>query len=661
MEDRADRGGVIHKGRADLAVPPNLDDYGAVRARFTWESARDWLDGLPAGGVNIAHEAVDRHVRHGRGDHVALRCRTKAGTNDDITYADLAGRTSAFAHGLRSLGIGPGERVFSLVGRVPGLYVAMVGTFKARSVFAPLFSAFGPEPVRQRIALGDGRALVTSAELYRRKVAPVRAELPGLRHVLLVDEPGTVDPDSIPGAVHLAELLAGQPTEFPIEPTGPEDLALLHFTSGTTGTPKGAMHVHGAVVAHHATGRFALDLHPDDLYWCTADPGWVTGTSYGVIAPLTVGLTALVDEGEFDARRWYATLAEQRVTVWYTAPTAIRMLMRAGAELPREYDLSALRFVASVGEPLNPEAVLWGREALERTIHDNWWQTETGGIMIANYAACDVRPGSMGRPMPGITATVLQRGDEGRAAVAPDGSVQEAGVEEVGELALRPGWPSMFRGYLNDPDRYAKCFAGGWYLSGDLARRDADGWFWFVGRADDVIKSAGHLIGPFEVESCLMEHPAVAEAGVIGVPDEVMGERIKAFVTLAPGTPRAPEDLVALRRDITAHARRRLGPAVAPREIAFDDNLPKTRSGKIMRRLLRARELGLAEGDLSTLETPAPASAETPAPASAETPAPASAETPAPASAHPPAPAGAGTPTPAAAAPTADPRQGGTP
>ena len=320
---------VIHKNLAELAVAPHLDDYDAVRASFTWEQARGWLDGLPAGGLNIAYEAVDRHLAHGRGDHVALRCLAKDGTTSDVTYVDLAARTSAFAHGLRALGLGPGDRVFSLVGRVPWLYVAMVGTFKARCVFSPLFSAFGPEPVRQRIALGDGRALVTSADLYRKKVAPVRAELPGLTHVLLVDPPG-VDVSDIPGAIHLDGSRAGQPTTFDIEPTGAEELALLHFTSGTTGTPKGAMHVHGAVVAHHATGRFALDLHPDDIYWCTADPGWVTGTSYGVIAPLTVGLTALVDEGEFDARRWYRTLDEQGVTIWYTAPTAIRMLMRAG-------------------------------------------------------------------------------------------------------------------------------------------------------------------------------------------------------------------------------------------------------------------------------------------------------------------------------------------
>jgi acetyl-CoA synthetase len=306
----------------------------------------------------------------------------------------------------------------------------------------------------------------------------------------------------------------------------------------------------------------------------------------------------IVDSGEFDARRWYRTLARHGVTVWYTAPTALRMLARAGVALTREQDLSKLRFVASVGEPLNPEIVVWGQETLGLPIHDNWWQTETGGIMIANFAATEIRPGSMGRPLPGIDATVLVRGEDGRALVQ-DGRVREVtNPGDVGELALRAGWPSMFRGYLNDEVRYSRCFADGWYLTGDLASRDPDGFFWFVGRADDVIKSAGHLIGPFEVESALMEHPDVTEAGVIGRPDPVAGEVVKAFVTVRPGVEASEQ----LRLELVAFARKRLGSAVAPREIVFDAHLPKTRSGKIMRRLLKARELGLPEGDLSTLE-----------------------------------------------------------
>jgi acetyl-CoA synthetase len=355
--------------------------------------------------------------------------------------------------------------------------------------------------------------------------------------------------------------------------------------------PKGALHVHGAVVMHHVTGRLALDLHEGDVFWCTADPGWVTGTSYGIVAPLTNGVTAVVDEGDFDAERWYDVLERERVNVWYTAPTAIRMLMRAGAEAPRRRDLSSLRFLASVGEALAPDAVLWSQEVFGRPFHDNWWQTETGGIAIANYPAMDVRPGSMGRPLPGIDAGIVRRTEAGgvEEIVAPD---------VAGELALRPGWPSMFRAYWNEPARYSKCFADGWYLTGDLVRRDADGYYWFVGRGDDVIKSSGHLIGPFEVESALLEHPDIAEAAVIGKPDAVCGEVVKAFVALKPG--RVGDE--ASRKGVLAFARRRLGPAVAPREIAFVESLPRTRSGKVMRRLLKARELGLPEGDLSMLE-----------------------------------------------------------
>ncbi|HEU5158390.1 MAG TPA: acetate--CoA ligase [Streptosporangiaceae bacterium] len=573
-------------------VPPILIDYSDTLRRFSWEKARARLDGLPGGrGLNIAHEAVDRHAAGPARDVVAVRCLSRRGEVTDMTYAELRAATSRFANLLRFLGVGRQDRVFSLLGRVPELYVTALGTLKNTSVFSPLFPAFGPEPVRERLRLGDGKVLVTSPELYARKVAPIRDTLPELKHVLVV---GGKAP---PGTISFDEAMAVADPVFDIPPTDPEDMALVHFTSGTTGKPKGAVHVHEAVLAHHVTSAYALDLRAGDIFWCTADPGWVTGTSYGIIAPLTHGATLLVDAADFEARRWYRVLEEQRVTVWYTAPTALRMLMRYGAEQAKPYDLGALRFIASVGEPLNPEVVAWGTDAFGKPVHDNWWQTETGAIMISNYAAMDVRPGSMGRPMPGVEAALVRRGPDGRALVT-DGNVQVLTTPEAeGELVLRPGWPSMFRGYLHDEDRYAKAFAGGWYLTGDVARRDADGYYWFVARADDVIKSAGHLIGPFEVESALMEHEAVAEAGVIGKPDPVAGEIVKAFVTLKPGF--EPDE--ELRLDLIAFGRRRLA-VLAPKEIAFDQHLPHTRSGKVMRRLLKARELGLPEGDVSTLE-----------------------------------------------------------
>ena len=580
---------TIHKRDAALLAQANLRDYVEAYKNFSWEAARAELDGLPGGGLNIAYEAVDRHLVHGGGAKVALRWLGKDGSRQDLTYTQLAAASNRFASVLKSLGIGRGDAVFGLMGRRPELYEAMLGILKNGSVFSPLFSAFGPEPLKARMTIGSARALVTTDALYRRKVEAWRGELPALDHVLLVR---TTDKPLPEGCIDLASAMTEASADFDIAETGPEDRALLHFTSGTTGKPKGAIHVHGAVVAHHITGRYALDLHPDDIYWCTADPGWVTGTSYGIIAPLTNGTTMIVDEAEFDAERWYRTLQDEKVTVWYSAPTAIRMLMRSGKEVADNYDLSSLRFLASVGEPLNPEAVVWSNETFGKPFHDNWWQTETGGIMIANYAAMDVKPGSMGRPLPGITAGIVER--------KPEGGVSEITTPmAMGELALRPGWPSMMRGYLNEEERYKKCFADGWYLSGDLAMRDSDGYFWFVGRADDVIKSAGHLIGPFEVESALMEHPAVAEVGVIGIPDETAGEVVKAFVGLKPKF--EPDE--ALRKELLGHARKRLGPAVAPRDIAFRSNLPKTRSGKIMRRLLKARELGLPEGDLSTLES----------------------------------------------------------
>jgi acetyl-CoA synthetase len=551
-----------------------------------WADAAFACDGLPDGqGLNIAHEAIDRHVRRGAGACPAFRFIDRKGNVESLSYAELAAGSSRFANVLLERGVRPGDSVFGLCERVPALYVAALGALKAGAVFCALFADYGPDPIRVRLRKGAARVLVATDTLYQRKVAEARAALPTLQHVFTV---GALTP----GAESFAATTAAAASAFGIGTTDPAAPALLHFTSGTTGAPKGAIHAHRAVIAIATTARLALGLGPGDVYWCTADPGWVTGICYGLIAPLACGATAIVDQGDFDAERWYGILADHRVSVWYTAPTALRMLMRVGADLPRRFDLSALRVVASVGEPLNPEVVRWARAALGVPVHDTWWQTETGAIMIANLPGRDVVPGAMGRPVPGITAEIVTRHEGGAITVAPAG-------EAEGELALKVGWPSMFCDYLKESARYAASFRDGLYLTGDRVRRDAAGIYWFKGRTDEVIKSAGRLVGPFEVESALLEHAAVAEAGVIGKPDPITGETIKAFVALKPGFAAGE----SLRRALIAHARKRLGPTLAPRELVFCADLPRTRSGKIMRRLLRARELGLPDGDLSALDS----------------------------------------------------------
>jgi acetyl-CoA synthetase len=567
-----------------MSFRPNLADYETMRKEFSWEQARGELDGLPGGGLNIAHECIDRHTATARRNKTALLWESRHGDVEIYSFNDLKELSDRFAQVLRGLGVKKGERVFVFLDRVPELYISVFGALKAGAVVGPLFSAFGPDAIRDRLADAAAVLLVTSPSLVDR-VETVRKELPDLKHIMLVDREGT-------GRARRSEYLSFEDAlktargPFETERTGPEDFSIMHYTSGTTGKPKGAAHVHEAILGHHVTAKYVLDLHENDIYWCTADPGWVTGTSYGMFGPWSNGVTSVVTEAGFNPDRWYATIQKYRVTMWYTAPTAVRMLMKAGEQVPRKYDLSSLRHICSVGEPLNPEAITWGLPVFNQAIHDNWWQTETGCIQIANYPAMDVRPGSMGRPIPGTEAAIVD--DDGR--VLPPGA--------EGHLALKPGWPSMFRAYWNKKEMYDSRFHHGWYYSGDRARMDEEGYFWFVGRTDDVINTAGHLIGPFEVESALIEHPAVAEAGVIGKPDDERMEIVKAFVSLKDG--HAPTE--ELKKELKEFVRTRLAAHAYPREIEFLPSLPKTRSGKIMRRLLKARELGLPEGDTSTLE-----------------------------------------------------------
>lgn len=566
---------------------PNMQSYEQSYANFNWHQAEQLIKGYKS-GINMGYEAVDRHVEDGHGEQTALIILGKNQQRQECSYRQLQQSSNRFANLLKSLQIEKGHLLCSLTDRSPILYTSIIGCLKSGVIFSPLFSAFGPEPIASRVKLGGAKVILTSARLYKKKIEAWRAECPSLQCVLLYDCQGKC-PDN---CVDLDAALNEQSDVFSICETSAQDTALLHFTSGTTGKPKAVVHVHEAVIYHKYSGYCALDIHPEDIYWCTADPGWVTGISYGVISPLCNRAILVVDNTDFDAVHWYSILEQEKVNIWYTAPTAIRMLMKLGDELSQQFDLTNLRFLASVGEALNPEAVTWSEKVLGKAFHDNWWQTETGGIMLANYINEEVKPGSMGRPLPGIQAGIVQINEQGNLF-----EINKAG--EIGELALKPGWPSMFRDYLHESKRYQACFKNNWYLSGDLAYQDKNGYFWFVGRSSDLIKSSGHLIGPFEVESALLEHPAVAEAGVIGLPDSVAGEIVKAFVSLKPGY---KED-DALIKSITAHARKKLGSALAPREICIKQNLPKTRSGKIMRRLLKARELGLPEGDTSTLES----------------------------------------------------------
>lgn len=541
-----------------------------------WAGIRKDLEG-PSGHLgNITAWTLTRHVGAGAGDRIALRWRPRSGPTVSYSYADLDRAVSRFASGLVREGLQPGDTVGILAGRIPELLVALLGSMRAGAVPTVLFSSFGPDPVRRRLARGRARLLVTTARLYRDKVAPVRASLPDLVKVLTVDGAGrlaamaALEPPP-EGTEDLGAWLAqGDPTHADLD-VGPDAPAILHFTSGTTGEPKGVLHVHGAIVGHAYTAKRVLGLTSNTHYWCTADPGWVTGVSYGILGPLASGVTLFLDEEEFDAQRWWDNLADERIQVLYTSPTALRLLRRMDAAGVPRPPLPSLRGVFSVGEPLAPPEARWGREAMGVAVRDTWWQTETGCIVVATPHDAEPREGYVGPTVPGFEVTCMTRAD-GTLTPAPPG--------EPGELAVRRGWPSMFRSYLGDPELYQASFHGDWYLSGDLAEMDEEGWVRFVARGGDVFKSAGHLVSPAEVEAGVLEHPAVVDAGVWGREDELMGTVIEAHVVLAPGLEASDN----LRSDILGFARSRLGPALAPRALHFRDLLPRTPSGKIVRK-----------------------------------------------------------------------------
>ncbi|PIU03564.1 acetate--CoA ligase [Candidatus Shapirobacteria bacterium CG08_land_8_20_14_0_20_39_18] len=563
------------KIRKKYKNPPNLTDYEKTYRTFDWKTYDFGIPKFPGGKMNAAYWAIDYNAGNQRKNKVALYWQDETGLKIKYTFLELSLLSNRFANYLKSLGVERSDRVFFFLPRVPELYYGFLGTLKIGAIAGTMFSAFGPQALLDRLSNSKAKILITNNDLLPR-VNEIRKKLVHLEKIVLVED--------------LALELAKQVDTFKIAQMDPDEPAFMLYTSGTTGKPKGVIHSHKAIYVEHLTAKWVLDIHDEDVYWCTADPGWVTGIAYEILGSWSNGASSLIYSGRFDPATWYQLIQDYKVNVWYTAPTAIRMLAASDKKLVGKYDLSSLRHLASVGEPLNPEAVFWGIKAIGLPFHDNWWQTETGGILIANYPCLDIKPGSMGKPIPGVVADIVN--DKGEV-------LKE---KQIGNLAIKPGWPSMMKTIWLRPHKYQKYFVTNkgkkWYLSGDLAYKDKDGYFWFVGRADDVIKTSGERVGPFEVESSLLECQEVAETGVIGKPDPLRGEIIKAFVVLKPGFKGSDKLIQMLQQHVKTH----LAGHAYPREIEFIERLPKTRSGKIVRRYLKAKELGLPLGDTSTLE-----------------------------------------------------------
>lgn len=569
----------IIKKPKKFRIKPNLKNYEEMYEKFDWNDFYgeiEWFDGKK---LNAAYNAIDRQTKTWRKNKVALYCEGVDEECGEYSFLDLKNLSNKFANVLKEYDVSKGDRVFIFLPRSLELYVSFLGIIKTGAIASNLFSAFGTNALEDRLRDSGAKIIVTNSELKKR-VDEIKDKLPDLKHMMIVDDGGKGE--EIGYRVEMKKASR----DFEIEQMDPEDPLFMLYTSGTTGKPKGIVHTHYAILQEHLTMKWVLDIHEDDIYWCTADPGWITGIAYGILGSWSNGTSSVIYEGRFSPEKWYSLIERRQVTVWYTAPTAIRMLMRAGEGVAKNYDLKSLRYLCSVGEPLNPEAIRWSLNVFGLPLHDNWWQTETGGILIANYPNMSIKPGSMGKPFPGIKANIV------------DDNGNELPVGKEGNLAIKPPWPSMMKAVWGDTKKYKSYFKGGWYISGDVALMDEDGYFWFIGRADDIIKTAGERVGPFEVESALVEHPAIVEAGVIGKPDPVRGEIIKAFVSLKKDYKPSTE----LEDDIKKFTKKRLAGHAYPREIEFRDNLPKTRSGKIMRRLLKAHELGLPIGDTSTLE-----------------------------------------------------------
>jgi len=563
----------------------NISSYDERIKNFDWSISENELGYKEGDVINIGWYCSDRICQQGKADKLAFIWEGLGGKEKKYTFNDIRINSNKFGDFLRNLGIKNGDRVCLFMDKIPELYIGFLGILKIGAIAQPLFSAFGDESLHVRLDNAETKAIITQKR-HVSKVRKILDQMPYLKHIIIVDYDGRKPLREREIAFSMDEA---EPVEnLEIFPSKAETPSVLHYTSGTTGQPKGVKHVHYSIISQYLTTKWILDLRDDDIYWCTADPGWVTGTSYGIIGPWSLGITQCVLDTGFSAESWYKFIEKHKVTVWYSAPTAIRSLMRAGDEVVKQHNLSSLRHLASVGEPLNAEAVIWSEKVFGKPFQDNYWQTETGSIMISNYPGMKVKPGSMGKPFPGITATVLNP-----KTYEP---WEESG--KIGLIAFKPGWAAVLRTYWRNEETFKTKFKNGWYISGDRARIDKDGYFWFVGRDDDVINTGGHLVSPFEVESALLEHEAVGESAIVAKPDEINMEVVKAFVHLNPGYEASPE----LELKIMNFIRKKLSPLAMPQEIEYVDSLPKTRSGKIMRRILHAKEWGEEIGDTSTLE-----------------------------------------------------------
>lgn len=575
---------IIKKDLTKFGVKPNLSNYESFYKSFTWKEQEREIDFFEDGKLNAAYNAVDRHAKGAKKNKHALLWEGAGGEKEKYTYEDLSSLSNKFANVLTSHNVKKGDRVFVFLPTIPERYVSFLGILKTGAIVGTLFSAFQESALLDRLLDSEAKVIITNETLFER-IEKIWPQLPKLEKAIIIER-GSVKHLSGKKLVNYEKEMQSASEKFDIAHLDKEDYSYMLYTSGTTGKPKGVVHAHYDILQAMMTTKYVLDLKDEDIYWCTADTGWVTGVVYGVLGPMCLGVTSVIYEGRFSPASWYTLIQDYKVTVWYTAPTAVRMLMGSDTQ-PKDFKLENLRALYSVGEPLNPEAIWWGLEVFGLPFHDTWWQTELGGMAIVNFPSMDIKPGSMGKPFPGVIASVVHE----------DGKEVERG--KIGSLVIKPDTnPALMRQIWKNKEKFDSYFSNGWYISGDKAYIDKDGYFWFVGRSDDIINTAGERVGPFEVESSLVEYPDVVEAGVIGKPDEVRGEIIKAFVVLKPGVEGSEE----LKLKLSERVKKHLAGHAYPREIEFIDKLPKTRSGKIMRRLLKSRELGLPEGDTSTLE-----------------------------------------------------------